>query len=361
MVDVCLHPAFFGEKERLFLNSDGVKVSLFRYDTGVAAVRLANERGYTIVLPYLGQMLWDANFDGVRLGMGHRYPAPRPAKVISGTYGCLAFHSGLLRNGSPSPEDTHQLHGEFPCAELESAILEVDCDGAGAFVRLTGRREHIDGFTTHYVARPSITMRPGSTLLEIGMVVENCSDAPMDLMYNCHVNFDFVEGGRILQAATYTPENVSVRTAVPEQIQANPAYLKLIEDLVDDPGRMAWLDPSLGFDPEQVFYLSNLGCDQDGRTHVMLRRPEGDGFAVSFSPAEFPHPVRWLMRNKNVQAAGIALPATCRPEGYLAERRAGRVRSIAAGATASFALALGYLDRPAADGLESTIHRLTSQ
>ncbi|MDR3497197.1 MAG: DUF4432 family protein, partial [Ancalomicrobiaceae bacterium] len=104
-----------------------------------------------------------------------------------------------------------------------------------------------------------------------------------------------------------------------------------------------------------------LGCDQDGRTHVMLRRPEGDGFAVSFSPAEFPHPVRWLMRNKNVQAAGIALPATCRPEGYLAERRAGRVRSIAAGATASFALALGYLDRPAADGLESTIHRLTSQ
>ena len=46
-------------------------VSLLRYDTGVEAVRLANRRGYVIVLPYFGQTLWDASFDGVRLGMGH--------------------------------------------------------------------------------------------------------------------------------------------------------------------------------------------------------------------------------------------------------------------------------------------------
>jgi hypothetical protein len=253
------------------------------------------------------------------------------------------------------------LHGEFPCAALESATLEVDSDGRGAFVRLAGRREHIDGFTSHYLARPSVTMRPGNTLLEIGMAVENCSDAPMDLMYNCHINFAFVEGGRILQAAEYTPENVSVRTAVPEHVKATPAYLKLLDDLGVNPGLMASLDPSLGFDPEQVFYLSSLGCDEAGRTHVMLRRPEGDGFAVSFSPAEFPHPTRWLLRNKNVQAAGIALPATCRPEGYLAEQRANRVRSLASGAGQSFHVGLGYLDQPAAERLESTIRRLTSR
>jgi hypothetical protein len=204
-------------------------------------------------------------------------------------------------------------------------------------------------------------MRPGSTLLEIGMAVENCSDAPMDLMYNCHINFAFVEGGRILQAAEYTPENVSVRTAVPEHVEATPAFLKLLEDLAVNPGLMARLDSSLSFDPEQVFYLSNLGRDEDGRTHVMLRRPEGDGFAVSFSPAEFPHPTRWLLRNKNVQAAGIALPATCRPEGYLAERRANRVLSLAPGAARSFHVGLGYLDQSAAERLESTIRRLTSQ
>lgn len=350
----------FGEKERPFLDSDGVKVSLFRYDTGVAAVRLSNERGYAIVLPYLGQMLWDAVFDGVRLGMRHAYPAPRPVKVISETYGCLAFHSGLLRNGAPSPEDKHPLHGEFPCAEMESAHLEIGSDKDGAFVRLAGVREHIDGFTCHYLARPSVALRPASTLIEIEMVVENRSGSPMDLMYNCHVNFDFVDGGNILQAAPYTPDNIRVRTAVPGHIEATPAYLALIERLTVDPGLMARLDPSIGFDPEQVFYLANLGCDDTGRTHVMLRRPEGDGFAVSFSPEEFPHPARWLLRNKNVRAAGIALPATCRPEGYLAERRAGRVSRINAGATTRFGVQLGYLDRPAADGLEATIRRLTT-
>ncbi len=361
MTKVCLYPALFGEKERPFLTAEGVKVSLFRYDTGVAAVRVANARGHAIMLPYLGQMLWDASFDGVRLGMGNKYPAPRPATVISETYGCLAFHSGLLRNGAPSPDDTHQLHGEFPCAVLESANLELGSDAKGAYVRLTGKREHIDGFTSHYVAYPSVTMRPESTQLEIGMLVENRSDEPMDLMYNCHINFDFVDGGRILQAAAYTPENVTVRTAVPGHIEKSEGYIRLIDRLADDPGLMEHLDPSVSFNPEQVFYLSNLGCDETGQTHVMMRRPEGDGFSVSFSPKEFPHPVRWLLRNKNVQAAGIALPSTCRPEGYLAERNARRVSQIAAGASARFDLSLGYVDRPASDRLESIIRGLTAR
>ena len=42
MVKVHLRRALFEEKERVFLESDGVEVSLFRYDTGVEAVRLAN-------------------------------------------------------------------------------------------------------------------------------------------------------------------------------------------------------------------------------------------------------------------------------------------------------------------------------
>jgi len=36
------------------------------------------------------------------------------ARTIAETYGCFAFHSGLLRNGVPGPEDDHPAHGEFP-------------------------------------------------------------------------------------------------------------------------------------------------------------------------------------------------------------------------------------------------------
>ena len=108
----------FGESERLFLRAGPLEASLFRFGSGVEAVRLANGRGHVLVLPFLGGMVWDACFDGVRLGMDSMFTEPRPADIITGTYGCLLFHSGLLRNGCPGPEDTHALHGEMPCAPM---------------------------------------------------------------------------------------------------------------------------------------------------------------------------------------------------------------------------------------------------
>lgn len=38
----------------------------------------------------------------------------------------FAFHSGLLSNGCPSPEDTHIMHGEMSCAVIDEAWLEID-------------------------------------------------------------------------------------------------------------------------------------------------------------------------------------------------------------------------------------------
>jgi hypothetical protein len=358
MTKVHLQHTLFTDRERVFLETDGVTVSLLRYDTGIEAVRLANARGYVIVLPYLGQMIWDANFDGVRLGMGHKYPAPRPAKVIVETYGCLAFHSGLLRNGCPSPQDDHPLHGEFSCATLDAAALEVGSDEAGTYVRLTGEYEYIMGFGPHYMARPSVTLRPGSTVFDIGMSVENRGGNAMDLMYMCHINLAFVENGHIVQAAPYTPENVVARTAIPGHVRPTPQYKALIEELARNPGSMEYLDPSLIYDPEQVFYLYHLRRDAVGQTHVMMRRPQGDGFAISFSPDEFPYPARWLLRNADQQVAAIALPSTCHPEGYLTEQRAGHVRSVPPAGSASFSVRVGYLDKAAAETLDATIRSL---
>ncbi len=38
------------------------------------------------------------------------------------------------------------------------------------------------------------------------------------------------------------------------------------------------------------------------------------------------------------------MPGTCEPEGYLAEKRKGNVRSLAGGATASFATRVDYIE-----------------
>ena len=190
------------------------------------------------------------------------------------------------------------------------------------------------------------------------MSVENRGGKVMDLMYMCHINLAFVENAHIRQAAAYTPENVAVRTAIPNFVQPTPEYRAMLEELARNPGRMEHLDPSLEYDPEQVFYLNNLRRDAAGMTHVMMRRPEGDGLVVSFSPDAFPYPARWLLRNADLQVAAVALPSTCHPEGYLTEKGAGHVRSPAPQESADFRVRLGYLDGAAATKMDATIRSL---
>lgn len=343
MARVTLHKRFFGEAERELLSHGGLTASLFRYESGIEAVRIANARGHLVILPYMGQMVWDAVFDGVDLTMANMFSMPRPADVIVGTYGCFAFHSGLLANGCPSPEDSHPLHGEMPCAPMDGAAIEAGEDGQGPFLRLTGHREYVMGFGAHYVARPSVTLRAGESQFDIAMAVENLAGDPMDLMYMCHVNFAFAEGARIVQPAPYTPQATVVRTAVPGHVRPTPDYLALLDELARNPAAMEVLDEPARYNPEQVFYIRGLKAGPDGLTRVMMRRREGDGFAIAYDPAVFPHTVRWVLCNADQKVAAFALPSTCEPEGYLAEKRKGHVRSLPPGGRADFAVRLGYL------------------
>jgi hypothetical protein len=349
LTKIALNPGFFGESEREFARLDELAASLFRYDTGVEAVRLFNGRGHVILLPYLGQMIWDAQFDGVRLGMKSMFAAPRRSETIIGTYGCLAFHSGLLRNGCPSPEDDHPLHGEMPCAPMDRAGLEAGEDADGPFIRLTGEREYVMGFGDHYRARPTVTLRAGATLFDVTMAVENLAGRPMDLMYMCHANFAFAEGARFVQPAPFTPERTVARTVIPGHVRATPDYRALIAELARNPAALERLDEPQRYDPEQVFYIRLPGIDRDGLTHFLLRRREGDGFAIAYDPASFPTTVRWVLNNADQSVAAFAMPATCEPEGYLAEKAKGNVRTLDPNAEARFAVRLGYLDRPAAE------------
>jgi hypothetical protein len=349
-----LYPDVTGE----ILRAGELTATLFRFHTGIPALRLHNRRGEVVVLPWMGGMVWSARFDGVELAMASGFDAPRRAASIAETYGCFAFHSGLLRNGVPAPEDNHAAHGEFPCAPMDRAWLELGEDAEGPFLRVVSAREYVMGFGAHYSAHPSLTLRPASTLFDISLSVRNLSGKPMELMYMCHVNFAFVPGARCLQPAPFTPDRTAVRHAVPAHVQPNPAYLALIGDLARNPARMEVLDEPELYDPEQVFYLHGLGTDVRGDTHLMLARPEGDGFAMSYAPASFPHTVRWILHDPDQQVAAFALPSTCQPEGYAAEKRKGHVRLLPPDAQADFSVRAGYLDQRASSEMAALISLL---
>lgn len=346
----------FGEGETLAVEHEGLTARLFRYNTGVEAVRLANARGSLVVLPYLGQMIWSAAFDGVDLTMQSIFKAPRPVRTIAETYGCFAFHSGLLRNGVPGPTDTHPAHGEMPCAPMDSAGIEVGEDARGPWMRLFGAYDYAMGFGAHYEARPSVTLHANDARFDMAMEVTNLSagDA-MDLMYMAHVNYAFVEGGDILQQAPFDAAHTAVRRAVPAHVTPNPAYLARIEALAADPSASRIIRREDGFDPEQVFYLHDLATDAEGATTQLLRRPEGDAFLARYKPADFPKTVRWILAGHDQSVCAFALPSTCEPEGYAAEKAKGNVIRLPAGATVRYSVELGHLEAGECTALAATL------
>ena len=352
---VALRRDFFAEQERTFLRVGPLSASLFRYPTGVEALRLANPRGSVVVLPFMGQMVWRATFDGVELAMRGMFEVPRPSATILDTYGPLAYHAGLLRNGTPGPEDDHPLHGEMPCMPMDKAGLEIGEDEAGPWLAVTGSRDYARGFGAHYRATLRVTLRAAATDFAMEIEVENRAAASMDLMYICHANFGLPEGACIVQPVPFDAEHVVTRTAIPGHVVPTERYRALLRDLAADPSGAEVLDDPARFSPEQVFYVKGLAPGTDGLAHFLLRRREGDGFKVAYDPMAMPHTVRWLLADGDHGVAAFAMPGTCEPEGYTAEKRKGNVRQLAPGERVHFKTHLGYADQAAATDLARLI------
>ena len=109
----------------------------------------------------------------------------------------------------------------------------------------------------------------------------------------------------------------------------------LLGELAKNPARMEVLSEPRRYDPEQVFYIKGLRRGADGLVHFMMKRPEGDGFTIAWDPAIMLHTIRWVLANSDQRVAAFAMPATCEPEGYLAEKRKGK---LAPGYEADFIL-----------------------
>jgi hypothetical protein len=341
MTTISLHPEQFAGPEKTLLTSADFRVLSWTYPSGVKALALENSRGRLVVLPYQGQMVWSALFDGCDLTMRNMFTQPRPSPTVIGTYGCFMFHSGLLRNGCPTEQDNHALHGEMPCAPMDSAWLEVGQDADGGFLRLGGEYEYVMGFGDHYRARPSITLRPGSALFDIGMTVTNLAGKPMDLMYMAHMNYAYVADGRFVEPLGI--RRTRVRSSVPAHVRPTPAWSTYMAELTEDPSRLQALSTPELYDPEIVCFFDGVQADDNGNAHFLLRHPDGPAFYTAYKPEQFDHAARWVLHNADQQVAAFVLPATCEPEGYKAELAKGNVRSLGAGQSAEFSVRTGYL------------------
>lgn len=339
MLRIPLSRRVFGDSETIVAESKDFKAVAFRYPKGIESLRLENSRGYVEVFPFMGQIIWDANFDGHTLRMDNMFTQPQPCAEIVDTYGCFAFHSGLLAAGCPSPEDTHPLHGEFPTAAMDSAWLEFD-DGEA---RVVSTYEYVKGFGNHYRSEPSVVLRSGSTMFDIRLAVTNLSAyAPMPLQYMCHMNYAFVENGVMRDSL---PDGAfQLRRTIPAHVVPTPRWTEINEAIIAGTIDANSLAEAGEFDPEIVYFADDLR--RYGATaEFELEAPDGTTFLTRFNTDEFPVATRWILVNPDQKVAAFVLPGTSRPEGFLAAKAAGTLVRIEAGATKTFSVTTGIKEK----------------
>jgi len=287
--------------------------STFRFSTGVLALRIANEVGWIDLLPYQGQQIWDAQFYDRRLTMNSIFSEPQLRPNYLESYGAFLIHCGATAMGRPSSGDTHPLHGELPNARYQSPRLEVGSDDLGAYISLTGSYHHRVAFNYHYRAQPRVTLRSASGRLSVDMTIQNLRRSPMDLMYMMHINFLPVDDAELVDSISGAP-----------------------------PARRPVLDYGRAVDPELVLDLDG-GANAEGWSHAVQLHPDGSADFVSHRPDELDHALRWLVRNGDEDALGLALPATAQAEGYAAEKAKGHIKSVPPGARFHCAVEFGAL------------------
>lgn len=352
-IRIALNETQFGAVEREIANFDGLRATGFRFASGVAALRITGAAGEIVTLPFQGQQIWDAIADGRRLTMQTRFDQPLPTREYLETYGAFLIHCGAWGMGNPGAEDSHALHGELPNAQFEHAWLLVGGDSGGAYMALSGAHEERRAFSYDYAVRPEIKMYRDLFSLEVRQKIFNLRHTPMTALYLLHLNFRPVEGARLVDTVRDDAKDLRLRDEVPAGLKVSNKFLESLDAERRNPGHHRSIREGETIEPELVMSMAPA-ADEHGWAHIMHCLPDGRADFVSYRPEELGHAVRWMVRSPEMQALGMCLPATARPDGREAALKAGEGAVIAPGKSFECTVRCGALSAAEALALEQT-------
>ena len=136
------------------------------------------------------------------------------------------------------------------------------------------------------------------------------------------------------------------------------AFADFLKRIVENPKLTETIRAEDEYKPEVAIFIRKPWADEEGWSHFVQVHPDGTGDYVGYKPDELDHSSRWIMRTDDQQALGIALPATCDPEGYTAEKKKGALKSIQGKDSMRFHVRTGYLSKPACARMNETIGKI---
>ena len=351
---IWLKKSFFEEKEYTLIENGQMRVTAFKYSTGVEALKIENSKGNFIILPFQGQQIWRAQFLGKELTMKTLIDEPVKTNEYLKNYGGFILHCGLDAIGVPQEDDKHSLHGELPNAEYNKAYIECNEE----YIAVGGSLYMNESLNRNYVFSPECRLYKDDTILKLFVSIENRRCSPMEYMYLCHINFRPFDGAELIYSAFYDKDNIEISKIISDNTPEDKAkeLLEYMVKLEEKPQIHHIIDKNQPYDPEICMFIKYMG-DEDNRAYTLQKCRDGACY-VSHSVDILPKAVRWIARNGNEDCMGMVLPATAEHLGYMNAKRKGQIKVLEPNEKLVFCIEAGYIDSKKALDIENKIEAI---
>lgn len=338
--------SFFSDRPIELVSDGELKATAFRYETGVAGLRVQNSRSSMVVLPYMGMQVWFVTFDGRNVTQKSMFDMPLATTKFGDNYGAFLYHCGLNNvNGPEEGEDPYPMHDVLPFAVYENTYTGVGVDEEGRYLAVGGTYVFRNSQELYWAYAPELRLYEGKTMVEMKATVHNRRTHPLEYLWLCHMNWLGVDGGRFYYSAPQDPDHVLV--APTELGNDSPRAVAIREwgrKLASDPTLADVLDSSSQvYDPEMCINY-RYETDEDGWAHSLMELPEGGSYYVAWDATKAPYALRWLCRTGDEDGVGIAVPSTGTNRGSSYQREHGHFNTLEPGESDVLRWRFGLLD-----------------
>ena len=359
---VNFRPSFFGDRPLVLLEDGELKATAFCYESGVCGLKIENEHCSMVVLPYMGQQIWFAEFEGRNLTQKSIFDQPLATTKFGDNYGGLLLHCGLTNINCPGDGEDYPIHGELPFANYPETYAGIGRDEAGTYLAVGGTFVYRNSQEYHYAYSPELRLYAGATVAQMHIDIHNRRANDLEYMFMCHMNWLAVEGSHMVYSAPKDKEHIVVS---PTELGGDSPRAVAIREygkrLVEDPTIGDVLDSKTQCnDPEMCTTIRYKG-DEKGWAHAMQVMPEGDACYVGFDTAKLPYALRWVCRTGDEDGIGIALPTTGTNHSTAYQREHGLFNTLAPYAHDRLRFDFGYLPKERAQEMESHINQILGE